>query len=331
MATVTTNHSPTEASIASGIAEVSAKHSLTHPQVTADHNPTRVSTDSSIATLPAMNSFIQAAINRTNVASLSLKSSPTKGAITLKTLADFGISSRPSNIVQVSRDSKLKCCIIRRPGSSTIVFRIHPDNPKSDGAWAEKLLADAVHGKKNEQDKSVPAKWTELLNFQAETKLFWYHNNVPQKNGKGYTMRMFAIPSELEIQPKDNIIALGYHICSALNNTPTNTTTIRIDEQSFFWLEGKPVWSDIVGYEAALRMFFQETEQLENDHPAPAHGYYNHYKDIIHSYFHPCTFSEQLASILQAPPEQLHPSLRQGRSNLNPANHCSDDNHEDHA
>jgi hypothetical protein len=232
----------------------------------------------------------------------------------------------------MSRDSKLKACVIRRPGSSTIVFRVEPDNPKSNGAWAEKLLADAVYGVfSKELGRLVPARWAELLDFLPDMKLLWHHNNIPQKNGKGYTMRLFAIPSKLEIQPKENILGLGNHICFAVNNTENNSTNISIDEQSFFWLEGKTVWSDIVGYQKALEMFFQETNKLEEKHPTPTHDYYNHYKDIILSYFHPCTFSEELARILHAPPDQLHPSLRYGRSNREPDDEDFDNSQEEHA
>ena len=75
-----------------------------------------------------------------------------------------------------------------------------------------------------------------------------------------------------------------------------------VDEHSFFWLPDDAVWSDIIGCEAALNALLDETDLAITD-------YYKTYEDTIHSYFHRSSFDHQLASILRAPPCELHPSV----------------------
>jgi hypothetical protein len=132
---------------------------------------------------------------------------------------------------------------------------------------------------------------------------------------------MFAIPSTQEVIPKERIVRLGQHICHKLNSDPRNTTNTSLDEQSFFWIEGRPVWSDIIGYDAALAALLLETGQ-------PRDGFFIRNKDKIHSYFHTGTLGVELARTLLAPPEELHPTVR---PSFNPSdnNDPSHDNEND--
>jgi hypothetical protein len=165
-----------------------------------------------------------------------------------------------------------------------------------NGSWAEKDLAEAVFFR-------TPT-WATALNFEQK-QLKWFEDNLPKTNPKGYAIRMFLIQSDQEIIAKEQIVCLGNHIFQRINQDKGNTTTITLNEQSFFWLEGKPVWSDIIGYDAALKDLFFDT-----GHPSVfAANYYQWFKDTIHSYFHTETFGIELANALEAPVEELHPSL----------------------
>jgi len=75
------------------------------------------------------------------------------------------------------------------------------------------------------------------------------------------------------------------------------------DGTSYFWLPDGAVWSDIIGYDAALTA-------LIRDAGPPCDGYYDLHWATIHSYFQPVTFSLDLARTLRAPNEQIHPSER---------------------
>jgi hypothetical protein len=196
------------------------------------------------------------------------------------------------------RDSDLKCCVIKGVGISTIVFRAEALDPTIPyGSWAEKTLAENVF--------SLTPNWTTPLNFDTRNKkLYWFHENIEKKNPRNYNIQMFAILTTQEVIPKERIIRLGQYICDNLNRDPKNTTTTSLDEQSFFWLEGKPIWSDIMGYDAALASLLLETGHTRDD------GYFLRNKNKIHSYFHPGSMSVDLAMTLLAPPEEIHPSLR---------------------
>jgi hypothetical protein len=209
-------------------------------------------------------------------------------------LLEFGIKPIKSVLatahkVGSPRDSELKCCVIKGPGTSAIVFRAQTLDPNYlNGSWAEKTFAEAVF--------SCTPMWAMALDFKQK-QLKWFHDNLPKTNPKGYFICMFLIRSEQEIIPKEQIVSVGNHICKNINRDENTTTTITLDEQSFFWLEGKPVWSDVIGYDAALKDLF-----LKTGHTSGFPDYYVRFKNTIHSYFHAGTFSVELAQALGAPP-----------------------------
>jgi hypothetical protein len=174
------------------------------------------------------------------------------------------------------------------------------------GSWAEKTFAEAVFSR-------TPPTWATALNFEQK-QLKWFHDNLPQTNRKGYPIRMFYIRSEQEIIPKEHLVRLGKHICDNINQDEGNTTTITLDEPSFFWLEENPVWCDIIGYDAAWRKLLIETGPTSS-----FPDYYVRFKKTIHSYFHTGTFGVELVQALGAPPEELHPSLRSRFQDSNPS------------
>ena len=210
-------------------------------------------------------------------------------------LQDFGIKpgldAKKRSSAFYDKNSLLKCCLIHGPETSYIVFRFEPVD-KNGGSWSEKCFHDALY-------KNLP--WVIKLNFQSKA-LAWFHDNEEQKNDKGYAIHLFVIPTGSGLPPKQHLLDLGKHVCNMVNRMPKNNTTAMVDEHSFFWLPDDAVWSDIIGCEAALNALLDETDLAITD-------YYKTYEDTIHSYFHHSSFDCQLASILRAPPCELHPSV----------------------
>ena len=210
-------------------------------------------------------------------------------------LAAFGIKpAAGGRSTFIDKNSRLKCCLISGAEKSAIVFRVEPNDPTlKGGSWAEKCFFDAV--RQNQ-------RWITSINIDGNV-LAWFHQNVAQKNPKGYSIRLFVIYTDKQLPPHDNIINLGRYICQQLNSAPGNTTTTVLQQENFFWLPDGAVWSDIIGCDAALL-------QLVKDKGHPCPGYYDTHRAVIHGYFHAQTFSVELARSLHAPVDQVHPSLR---------------------
>jgi len=213
-----------------------------------------------------------------------------------------------------NRGSTLKCCLIAGVDYSAIVFRIQPNDPHNkNGSWAEKLFFDAVRASE---------EWVKNINMDSNV-LPWFHHNNPQKNPKGYFVRLFIIRTLPPVPPKDSVIKLGKYICQQLENTPGNTTKVTLDEGNFFWLHQPTVWSDVIGCNAALAEIIRSKGQphqgmynvsiftpfnylrITNMHK----GFFEAHQKYIHTFFHPNTLSAELARELRAPNRELHPSL----------------------
>jgi hypothetical protein len=63
------------------------------------------------------------------------------------------------------------------------------------------------------------------------------------------------------------------------------------------------VWADVVGYQEALKMLVKKTI---NQVPQP--GFYEMYRDLIHSHFHSGGLTLDLACALHTPMDQVDPS-----------------------
>jgi len=243
---------------------------------------------------------------RYTVASLSADSVAAAASAAARTVdapVDFNIESlgikpaasptKPKNTYSstIDKDSTLRVTVIKSPSKSALVFRVQPNMSNSNGAWAEKVFSDNV---KNESN------WVRALNIDS-TFRYWFHNNIGQKNNRGYLMRLFTIFVEA-VPTKEAIIQLGEHICQRINAHPHNDTTISVKQDSYFWLEDA-VWADLIGSDQAYRALLMETSQT------PGPGYFETYKSIIYSYFHPKTLSRELARMLHAPTGEIHPSV----------------------
>lgn len=211
-------------------------------------------------------------------------------------MESFGIKPASTGAREADKDSKLKCVIIQgENGTGFIVLRCEPNNSAyRNGSWAEKSFFDAVRNKED---------FVDLCNIDNDM-LQWFNNDQAQKNPKGYAIRLFNIPCA-ECPSEESAIKLGEFICQNINAMPSNNTTITVDPTNYFWIptSAHPVWSDVIGSDAALK-------DLVAKKGTPVHGYYDHNAEAIHSYFRPHTFTLDLARVLYAPPEQVHPDIR---------------------
>jgi hypothetical protein len=242
--------------------------------------------------------------NSSAIASISASSSPhaykrtpsssQSSVVSTGGLAAFGM--KPAINMRATfrdRNSKLKCCVIKGVDSYSIVFRCEPnDMQNTNGSWSEKVLTDAVR---------TNAPWVTELNFDNEI-LYWYHNNVAQKNPKGWPIRMFTI--KVEEEPGELALKnLARHICQQVNHVPRNDTTLIVDDNNFFWMKQPTVWSDVVGFEAA---FLAIRKTKGEPHP----GFFEENESFIHTFFHLNSFDQELGRALYAPTRALHPSIQ---------------------
>jgi hypothetical protein len=207
-------------------------------------------------------------------------------------LAAFGLKTAPpsgtSTLLQQTRANRLRCSPVPEPDVTSLAFRIEAINHPASANWSEKLFCDAV---------LQGLEWTTRLGFEKKI-LTWFDNNIPQLNSKGFPTRMLFLKASPGTIVKENVVRLGEHICEQLNATEGNTTTTSVDESLFFWPGDDPVWSDIVGADAALTMLMKKTGEASDV------GYYARNKAVVHSYFRPGTFSPELADILNIPEDQ---------------------------
>lgn len=206
----------------------------------------------------------------------------------------FGLKASKPQKGPYNNDSRIRACLIKNPHDYSIIFRFENKDPdNTEGSWAEKCMFEAVRKRE---------KWTLELGFDPWA-LDWFDNDVPQKNSRDYSIRMFVI--YCDNCPNDkNLLGLAKHVCERVNSLPGNKTTTTVDEEKFLWVQKGAVWSDVLGTDKALADIIKRAG-------APEPGYYEKHAQLIHCYFHPKTFGLDLARALHAPIEQIHPDERE--------------------
>jgi len=208
----------------------------------------------------------------------------------------FGI--KPSKVSPsnggANKDSYIRMAVINDENEGcVIVYRFEPkDTSNTNGSWSEKVMFESLRN---------GVKFVRLLNVHPYCEHLFI-NNEPVVNGRGYKVRMFQIMCENRPQATA-LKSLATRICDEVNAIPGNNTTASIEEGRLMWLPEDAVWSDAVGVDRALEKLFLKTGQ-------PDTNYYHENHTIVHTYFHPETFSLDLARALRAPVEQVHPDLR---------------------
>ena len=246
-----------------------------------NHNKNKTKTQPIIATLSSSFSYASNVV------------SPTSGNTSISSLSAFGLElAHSGDKGNIDKNSTLRCCLIEMPDGTDIMFRIQPNDPQNPGSWSEKVMFDCIRLKKN---------WTLAIGVDPYM-MPWHHNNIKQENARGYPIRLFKI--KVKKRPKKNqLLKLGQHICEQINAQPGNQTTMEVNQDDFFWLDDKAVWSDVIGCDASMEKLFRLVGQ-------PLPGFYELHHKLIHCYFKPGTLSAALARILHAPIDQIHPSQK---------------------
>ena len=104
---------------------------------------------------------------------------------------------------------------------------------------------------------------------------------------------------------EESVAQLGEFVCQNVNAAPDNNTTLSLQRGDCFWIpnQSNPVWSDVIGSDAALK-------DLVSKKGAPMLGFCELNAEAVHSHFRQNTFTVELARVLHAPHEQIHPQLR---------------------
>ena len=281
----TISFSPSSAS-ASTLAHANARASSATPGMVT----------SGIASFNSVGSAVAALSRVPQISGATIQSITNQGKMNLPKdgLAAFGI--KPAANAGSDKDSKLVCVIISTEnGGAVIVFRCAPNNPNLRfGSMSEKYWFDAVR---------TGEPWVKQANIDDDMRP-WVHNEVEQKNPRGYNIRLFTL-SCAEFPTEESVVQLGRYICEQVNAMPNNNTTMVVDPANYFWIPTAdgPVWSDVIGSDAALK-------ELVAKKGMPSRGYYETNREAIHCYFRPHTFTMDLARVLYAPEEQLHPEAR---------------------
>lgn len=210
-----------------------------------------------------------------------------------KKLSSFGITLGDSATgTRARRDSYLKVAITEPPNTE-LVFKFDPQDPNfKNGSWSEKILADSIKRRD---------PWTIDIGFNS-TFYPCFYMNEEQKNSKGYTQRLFGIPAQV-VPSIENLVAAMEYICEQINHSPGNNTTVSVNRNDIFWMNGKVTWSDIIGRLNACTRLQGQTGPIGD-------GYYEQNKALIHSHFPLETLTMEECQLFGAPLEQLHPGLR---------------------
>jgi hypothetical protein len=288
--------------------DLHSPNSLDHPSIISTETietptNTKKNTPNSFVSVDSMN--MNSSINDIT------KSSP--GSL----LARFGIQASTSPVATRGFNNSvsiLKCCLIDTAENAAIVFRLEAKNqPKNTGTWMEKLFVDALNNALNNKfvldPKNVEINFVQALNIETKC-MFWFHDNQPQMNARGFCFRLFVI-KVAKVPSQESTIELATYLCEQLNKLDkknegtNNATTVELHESDFFWKPSpNTVWADVIGINAALDMLQKAKGTPGNQ------DYYVTHKSFIDSLFHSGTYSIDLAEKLYAPVEEIDPSLR---------------------
>jgi hypothetical protein len=205
-------------------------------------------------------------------------------------LASIGFepAEAPAVTKPISKDSNLKCVLIKQPNRHALLYRVeHVTAGPTARCYAEKLFNDSVKS----QD---PKSWAKNLHFK-EQPFHWNHEGRDMLNQDNFNIRLFP----LYVKPSDNTQAKAIHlaneICKYLNlDQQYGKTTV--DPDNFFWLPENAVWSDVLGEDEAVNALFRETRTAEA-YP----GYFDANKKTIFTYFRRTEISKTLGEVLCAP------------------------------
>jgi hypothetical protein len=189
----------------------------------------------------------------------------------------------------MDKDASLLLAIIP---NVALCFRFKPNDPGNNSCWAEKIMMDCCKESVGWVTDSNISTWA----------FAWHINGVKQVNAKQWGIRLFFLYVQSTDITTKALRSLGEYIVRNINAHPKNSTvTIVPPGDEFIWLNDA-TWYDLIGMETSLTNLKKETTSFSA-------GYYEQYKDVIHTYFKRGTFTVDLACMLHAPMSCIQPSL----------------------
>ena len=210
--------------------------------------------------------------------------------------AELGITIQKKNSSGgFNKDSRLKICKL----PDAIVLRFEPENNRF-GSWSEKEAFQAVRNKET---------WVGEIGID-DFVLQWHDKNKKIVNNKGHAVRLFVVYLEdgAPMPCDDALIKLGNFVCAKANQIDGNQTTASVGPDPFWPSSQICVWSDVIGVDAALRMSIKECGSLVPE-------FHGQNKNKLFKCFRSGELSMDLARLIHAPIEEVHPDLRPGFAN----------------
>ena len=205
---------------------------------------------------------------------------PTKKS--LLSAIEFDNAKETKKEAEIRKRAFSKCVIARGPAASScfLIFRVQPDATE----WPEKVLSDLM--------RHAPA-WVVAFDFERRF-VRWHHEGEEQKNSRGYSVRMFAMPCR-EIPTRPAMKELGQEICNNVNTEPGNTTSLEVDPDSFFWHDDIVTWQFIASTDDCIQRIFNAVGRP--DGPA----WWEKNAGAVKYCFAPGSMSDDLARMFFAP------------------------------
>jgi len=202
-------------------------------------------------------------------------------------LTAFGITASASPAAVSRRTGVVQFAVIGGP-NPVIFVKFSPN-----GFWGEKKMFDALRERQ---------EW--LMVLEPCQQVFNYHqNNVPIRNSRGYSVRLFAFFCGT-VPENQNLIEMGKYLCENVNNMEGNNTVAVIQRDNLYFANNDVTWSEICGTQTAYeQLLLQASEEASP-------GFYDRHQALVHHFFRQGTFLPEFARVIDAPNHEILPSRR---------------------
>ena len=185
----------------------------------------------------------------------------------------------------------LKLCQVQDVDEAVVLALVLPKNPHHSN-WAEMIFNNSVQEQKLD--------WIKELNFKPDCIFKWINKEDYIVNNKGYHFRVFGAPIT-GTMTLDNFREYGETVARLLSEHE------RISEKNVIllpddWIlndDPVPVWSDVIGYDAAAQMMMQSTGYPTTD------TFYAENEVRIGCYFKDGKMPMNWARVFKAPQDKI--------------------------
>ena len=215
-----------------------------------------------------------------------------EGVSIAENLGIFFQKKTKSGSGNMSKDGILLICKLL----DALVFRFQPvDASGRISSWSEKEMFQALRD---------GAEWVGQAGID-DMALPWCDRNEKMTNSKDHPIRLFVVhlQSGAKLPSDEAIIKLGKFICTNVNQMDGNETIASVPSSPFWPTNEVAVWSDIIGVDAAIRKLMKECGSL-------VPGFCDQHKEKLFTCFRKGELSMELARMIHAPMDEVHPDLR---------------------